>query len=48
MYFIYIYIYICVCAYIVFPLIDDKLHEGTNFVLFTAAMSSENRGMCST
>ena len=27
-------------VYIVFPLID-KLHEGINFFLFTAAMSAE-------
>ena len=33
-------------VYIVFPLIDDKLHEGINFVLFTAAMSAEHRRMC--
>ena len=46
--FLIYFIYVYVCVYIVFPLIDDKLHEGTNFVLFTAAMSSENRGMCST
>lgn len=40
--------YICMCVYIVFPLIDNKLYEGTNFVFFTAAMLSERRGMCST